>query len=482
MSANSILSYLPVNLATALISFGTITILTRLLTSAEFGLYALAVISVEFVHLAVFSWIEAAMARFWARADRQNRLDDFVKSLLSFCFIYGLVMVVSVLLIVYCLPLEARTKTVFLFALGALSLRNLSCLFQESHMAAERSKRFSMVYTSITAGGFMIGIVLILLTPLRETAPFIGILIALSVSMFFEIPFMLKLAKGGTYDRAYISQAARYGVPISLSLVLTYVLTSSDMYLVAYFLGWDAAGVYNAGYNLANRSMDVMFVWLNMALTPLVVKAAENDNPDDVSRLLETFGTGLLWIALPMATGLALVAEPAGIVFGESVREGAIKIIPYIAFAGAAHGLLTYYVHKAFILSERTGAYVWALIVPVVTNLLLNIFLIPEFGLTGAVASTCIAYAIGLVCAYLIGRQCYPLPLPVRAFCEISFCCLVMAVFITQLSFVEGWPDLPRLLLKTAAGITAYGAVSLLINSGNCRDVASDMYRRIRMK
>jgi len=44
----SALAYLPVNLANIVASFGTIMILTRLLSGAEFGLYALAVITVEF--------------------------------------------------------------------------------------------------------------------------------------------------------------------------------------------------------------------------------------------------------------------------------------------------------------------------------------------------------------------------------------------------------------------------------------------------
>ena len=422
------------------------------------------------------------MERFWARADRQNRLGDFVKSLLSFCLVYGFIMMVTILVIVYCLPLEPETKTVLMFALGALSLRNLASLFQESHIAAERRKRFSVVYTSVTLGGFALGVLLILLTPLRVTAPFIGILIALSVSMVFEVPFMLKFTKKAQYDPAYVKQAARYGIPISLSLVLTYMLTSSDMYLVAYFLGWESAGIYNAGYNLSNRAIEVVFVWINMALTPLLVKAAENDNQEDAINTLKSFGTVLLWIALPMATGLTLVAEPAGIIFGESVRDGAVKIVPYIAFAGAAHGLLTYYVHKAFILSERTEKYILALIIPVITNFALNIFLIPKFGLIGAVTSTCAAYIIGLFSAYLIGRRYYPIPIPVRSFFEISFCCLIMTLVITQMSFVESWPDLPKLLIKTSVGIVVYGLISLLINSGGCKDLLNSALGRRMVK
>jgi len=469
MSDKSILAYLPVNVANVFISFGTIMILTRLLSAAEFGLYALAVITVEFAHLGLFSWIESAMERFWARADRTNNTNNFTKSLFSFCLIYGLIIVVTVLGILYFLPFDHHVKMVLAFALGALSLRNLSCLFLESHLAAERSIRFSTVYTLITMGGFAIGIILILLTPLRESAPFIGILIALSLSMFFEIPFMLKFMKGGRYKNEYMKQAFRYGMPISLALMLTYTLNSSDMYFIAHFMGWESAGQYNAGYNLANRSLDVLFVWISMALTPIIIQAVEKESAEKAMDIVRSCGAGMLWIALPMATGIALVVEPAGIILGESVRAGAITVMPYIAFAAVLNGMLTYYAQKAFMISERTDIFVWILIGPVIANLVLNAFLIPHYGLIGAVIATCISYALGLFLAIIIGRRYYPLPLPVTAFFQIGFACLVMTIVVYNLPVPNTWPDVIQLLIKGGVGAVTYGITSWVINSAGCR-------------
>ena len=479
MSDKSILAYLPVNLANVFISFGTIMILTRLLSGAEFGLYALAVITVEFIHLGLFSWIESAMERFWARADRNNNINNFTKSLFSFCLIYGLIVVVTVLGILYFLPIDHYVKVVLATALAALSLRNLSCLFLESHLAAERSLRYSTVYTLITMGGFAIGIILILLTPLRESAPFIGILIALSLSMFFEIPFMLKLMKGGKYQQKHLKQAFSYGFPISIALMLTYTLNSADMYFIVHFLGWESAGQYNAGYNLANRSLDVLFVWISMALTPVIIQAVEKESAQHAMDIVKSCGAGMLWIALPMATGIALVAKPAGIILGESVREGAITVMPYIAFAAVMNGMLTYYAQKAFMISERTAIFVWVLIAPVISNLILNIILIPQYGLIGAVIATCFAYALGLLLAIVIGRRFYPLPIPVKAFFQISFACLVMAIVVHNLPIAETWLDIIELVIKGSVGAFIYVLVSLLINSAGCRSYLKNYASKI---
>jgi len=444
-------------------------ILTRLLSGAEFGLYALAVITVEFIHLGVFSWVESAMERFWARADRNDKVNNFTKTLFSFCLIYGLIITVTALAILYALPVDNHVKTVLFFALVALSLRNLSSLFLESHLAAERSLRFSAVYTLITMGGFAIGIILILTTPLRESAPFIGILIALSVSMVFEIPFMLRFMKGGHYQSQYMKQAIRYGLPISIALMLTYTLNAADIYFIAYFMGWESAGQYNAGYNLANRSLDVLFVWISMALTPVIIRAVEIETAQDALAIVKSCGAGMLWISMPMATGIALVAQPAGIILGESVREGAVTVMPYIAFAAVMNGMLTYYAQKAFMISERTDMFVLVLIVPVVANLALNILLIPQYGLIGAVFATCFAYGLGLSLAIIIGLRHYPLPLPIKAFLQISIACLLMAIIVHNLPIPDSWLDIAELLVKATIGAVVYFFASWLMNSAGCR-------------
>ena len=56
-----------------------------------------------------------------------------------------------------------------------------------------------------------------------------------------------------------------YGVPVSLSLILALSLATTDRFILAGFLGDSAVGVYQAGYTLSNRTLDVLFLWLGAA-------------------------------------------------------------------------------------------------------------------------------------------------------------------------------------------------------------------------
>lgn len=484
MMGRSMLAYIPVNLANIIVSFGTIVILTRLLDSAEFGRYALAMITLQFFHMGLFTWLEAAMVRFQARADREDDMPSHLKTIYRYAAVFSLTGWVLMMLALWVLPIADNMKTVIGFALTSTCLTLIVNLGMEAHKADQRIQRYSALYTTKMLVSFSIGILLIMVTPLREVAPFIGIIIATVLVLMIDFPFMLKRMSGGRVKPEKAKTYFNYGMPICISLLLTYALSSGDMFIINAFMGESAAGQYNAGYNLANRSLDVMFIWIAMAVTPIAISALEHEGVESSRIILKNYGAMLLWLSMPAATGIALVAKPAGFMLGESVRDQAVLIMPLIAFAGVLNGMISYYAQRAFMMSGHTQMFVWAMVPPVILNIGLNLWFIPEtglnLGLMGAVYATVASYLLGLVIALVVGRRYYPLPLPVRAFFEISFACIIMGAIVNLVPMGPNMPDVIQVLLKAAIGITIYAAVCLAINAADCRTVIKDITAKFR--
>ena len=471
MMGRSMLAYIPVNLANLLVSFGTIVVLTRLLGSEEFGRYALAVISMHLAHMGVFTWLEAAMARFQARAERNGDVNSHLKTLYAYGVGTAIIGFSLIIAVIFALPLSIQMQNLMIFVMATTTIQIFMNLGMEAHKASHRIKRYSTTYSAQTLLSFSIGIILILATPLREVAPFIGIVVSLFLALCIDLPFMFKKMKGGEIEKERANTYFKYGMPICVSLMLTYMLNSADVYLIAYFMGESAAGQYNAGYNLANRSIETMFVWISMAATPIAVTLMEKEGVEKSVEVLRNYGATLLWLSLPAATGIALVAPEFGYVLGESVRAEAVSIMPLIAFAAVLNGLINFYAQRAFMLSGRTGMFVWALIPPVLLNIGLNIWLIPKFGLLGAVYATITSYALGFVLAIIVGRRYYPLPVPVRALLEISVACLLMAGVVMALPNLDGLNPFIALLIKVGVGAVIYGLVSFATNAANSRQL-----------
>ena len=480
------LGYIPVNVANIVVSFGTIAILTRLFDGAEFGRYALAIVSMQFVHMTLFSWIEAAMARFYARAERKGELASHIKTSYVVAALMGIIGLPLLIGLAYISPFDDTMKMLLAFALSTTCLTLIYNIGIEAHKAAHRIGRYSAIHSSQSLIGFCVGILLILMTPLRETAPFVGIVAANIFALLIDLPFMLKRAKGGTVQKSRNREYFMYGMPVCFALVLAYMLSQGDLFFIKYFMGDEAVGQYNAGYNLANRSLDVLFMWVGMAVTPIAITALEQEGLEKTKQVLNYYGSTLLFITLPAATGIALVAEPAGFILGESVRSEAIKIIPWIAFAGVMNGFISFYAQRGFVLARKTGALAMVMIIPVIVNFALNMVLIPgygpipEMGLKGAIWATLAAYALGLVASIIVARRYFPLPLPWKALAKTSFACLVMAGVVASIKTPDTMPDVIELLLRAGIGATVYAIVAYVTNAANCRGLIKDVISKFK--
>ncbi len=480
MLGKSILAYLPVNLANVVTAFGTIVVLTRILEPAEFGLYAVAMITMQFVHMALFTWMEAAMARFQARAEREGDMASHLKTLYQLGLLTSVIVFPLIIICLVLLPLGKDMTSVLIFALSSTCLQVILNLGLEAHKAAHRIKRYSITYSTHTLISFTLGILFIFVTPLRASAPFLGIIVGLLIVGGIDLFFLLRQMRGGKFQPAKAKVYFTYGAPLCLGLLLSYALNSADVYLITGIMGAASAGEYNAGYNLANRSLEILFVWVAMAVTPVAITAMEEQGTEGSRDILKTYGATLLWIAVPAATGIALVSKDAGFILGEGLRDGAVSVMPWIAFAGLLNGFMTYYVHRAFMLSGQTQKYVWALVLPVLLNLGLNVVLIPIYGLMGAVWATIVSYALAIVIATILARQDYPLPLPLRAAIEIAGCSALMAIAVRLLPLDNMTPGIITLILKASVGIVVYLLACLAVNAADCRTFIRDLRNRVK--
>ena len=480
MFGRSMLAYIPVNLANLLVSFGNIIILTRLLDGPEYGRYATAMISIQFFHMLLFTWLEAAMARYHARAVEEKSVPNLLKTLYAYGLIAAIAGFIVMIIGLMIAPIDPRLKTVLGFALGSTCVQLFANLSHEANKAAHRIGRFSLNYSLQSIIAFSAGILLILTTELRELGPLIGILIGIFFVLIIDFAFMRKQMTGGKVKPESAKIYFNYGFPICISLVLSYALSSIDVYIILAMMGETAAGQYSAGYNLANRTLDIMFVWIGMAITPVAVTAIEKIGLKASQDIMRNYVTTLLFITLPAATGIALIAEPAGFILGESVREEAVKIMPMIAFAAVLNGMISYYAQRAFMLSGKPKSFIWALIPAVVLNIGLNIVLIPTYGLMGAVYATVISYVIGLIFALIIGRKLYPLPLPIKSTLMIIFACIIMAAGVKLTPVPQAWPDWIRVISMAIIGMLIYVSLATVLNIANCRTIGLDLLQKFR--
>ena len=184
--------YLPANIVQGVVGFLTIVLFTRLLTPDDFGRYALAFSVMTLAHVAVFSWLEASMARFWA-AQNGASLGGHFASLYRTAFALGAAFLVVIAVGLWLWPTDVLFKTALAVGLAGAPARCLMKLGQERFRAAGEVGKAAGFDMAVSIGGLLIG-VQFALAGAGGVAPLLGLGLAALLSLPFVMPGGLRLA------------------------------------------------------------------------------------------------------------------------------------------------------------------------------------------------------------------------------------------------------------------------------------------------
>lgn len=473
-----VIGYLPANLVQAEVGLGTIVTFTRLLTPEQYGQYALGFSLMTLTHTLIFTWNEAAMARFWAGEEMQGRAKDHLATVYRVWLALLIALPVAALA-AFAFPMQPDLKLAALAGLASVLPRTLGKLVQERRRAAGEVRGAVALDVGQTLGGFLAGAALAW-AGLGGSAPLWGGAAASVLCLAFAAPGEWRKAAGGRFEPERARRYGAFGGPVALSLVLALVLSTTDRFLIAAFLNEAQVGVYHAGYSLANRTLEVAFIWLGAAGGPALIMALERGGPAALKDQARDQAGLMALITLPAAVGLALVARPlSDVLVGPDLRDGAAQVTPWIAASAFLSGVTTYYFAQAFTLSRRTGRLLVAMVIPAGANVILNLLLIPRLGLTGAMAATVISYALGLAASLVLGRGAMALPIPWRTLGEAVVGTAVMALVVSRLPALGGVLELG---LKAALGALAYAVVVFVLDAGALRSRAGAILRLRRAR
>ncbi|RZJ37860.1 MAG: lipopolysaccharide biosynthesis protein, partial [Brevundimonas sp.] len=135
------------------------------------------------------------------------------------------------------------------------------------------------------------------------------------------------------------------------------------------------------------------------------------------------------------------------------------------------------YFGQAFTLGRKTKNLLAAMAIPAGANVILNLILVPRFGLMGAAWATAASFALGLLATMALGRRVLALPVPWEALVRCGVATAVMAVAV---SLVPPLGGIVELILAAGVGVIVYAAVALTINAAGVRDVALRLIARRR--
>lgn len=203
-----------------------------------------------------------------------------------------------------------------------------------------------------------------------------------------------------------------FGLPLVLSYVCSWILQLSDRYLLSIFASLAETAKYAVAYTLGSAMSVVVIAPFNLAWPAAIFAIGRREDAVQVFKLCFRWFSLLLLFA---AYSLSLVGVLVLNWLFPAPYHAESYIIPLVALSIALYGVY-FVVGIGVPLTRKTPLGVLYTALAALTNVALNLMLIPRFGAAGAAISTLIAYAALTVVAYGVGQRIYRVPFEIGLF------------------------------------------------------------------
>lgn len=236
-----------------------------------------------------------------------------------------------------------------------------------------------------------------------------------------------------------------------------WVITLSDRYVIGYFLGAAAVGLYSAPYVLGSVIV-FFFAPLSIVLLPAITNLYENNRMQELKTHLKYSLKFYLTLAIPSVFGLSILSKSllttlATSEFAEAYLIVALVVIATLLFNCSSIGM------NVLLLLKRTKAVGLIYSISAAINIIGNIILVPRIGIIGAAISTLVTFAIHLSLVWGISFKEISFDIDLKFIAKSLISSAAMGFLIWKLSPVGA----VSIIIAIAAGAAVYFAFLMLV-------------------
>jgi O-antigen/teichoic acid export membrane protein len=382
-------------------------ILTRNLVIADYGAFALIMITLGLLPPLVALGLQNSLIRFGAAAKDKRDIQELFYST-GFIVLVASV-TVSVLLLLFvpqiAVSLFQNNLTIALLLIPNILLACLNYFVLQYFVTFQQIKRYTwlnlfnaylntaLVAYFVLSGNGLEGAVIALL--IQQLVVFSVMIYLVVAEIGFAMPKL-----------THMRQCLNYGLPLVPGSLSSWIVNSSDRYLIALFLGIAAVGYYSPGY-IAGSTIGVVSAPLSTLLPPVLSKHYDENNLADVRTIMTYSLKYYIGIALPCVFALSVLSKPILLVLTtQQIATNGYLVTPFVATGTALIGAYSVLV-TIIALKKKTAIIGTIWILSALLNFGLNLVLIPYLGLIGAALTTFLAFLLAFVLTTIYSFRCF---------------------------------------------------------------------------
>lgn len=376
------------NFGGRLIKAGVIVYGARVLGTAGWGVFSYAITLAGFLTLFMDPGINGIVMREIARLDDEDR-----RKLFSTAFFLKLALITAgVLVIIFIAPHFSTlpgVKILLPIVAIILAFDTIRDFFTSLARGMERMEFDAAIFLLTNLGILVSGFIFLATTKTPVSfawAYVVGDILGIALAVFIIRSYLKKLYTH--FSSALIGPTLRAAWPFAVTGALGLLLTNTDILIISWMRNASDVGIYSSAIRIVQVLYLVPAVF-QLSTLPIFSRFANRDNAKFRTALEQT--VGLIFLAsVPLALGgFILGTGIMTFVFGAAYTAGGLsfKILtlgllfdfPAVVISSA---VFAYNHQKSLIITSAIGGAV---------NVILDLILIPRFGIAGSAVATLIA-------------------------------------------------------------------------------------------
>ncbi len=297
-------------------------------------------------------------------------------------------MLISLLLF----PVFARIEpfsTYLLFFYLILFFSMMNGVLKQFVRGLGKIKIFVVSDLAYTASFVTFNIIFLVYLKMGLNGYFLSMVLAHFISTFILLVFgsVSKYLNFKSFDKSFMKTMLIYSMPLIPNGLMWWVMNVSDRYILTYFLGFDATGIYSVSYKFPSL-ITLMNSIFFMAWQLSAMQEYGKDGYDNFYKNI--FGVLSSFLLLITAVVL-LILKPLMSVFVADAFYESWKYVPLL-LVGTVFQAFSSFFGTNYTASKKTKGAFTTSVYGAIVNIVINLLLIPIWGIQAAAFSTMLAY------------------------------------------------------------------------------------------
>ena len=373
---------------TKLLSFFLVPFYTRILTTADYGMFDLFSTTVSLLIPMFTLGISSGVLRYAMEKDT-DKSAVFSYGLTYFCISSVLVFLLLLMNSLFSLNLVISQNSVFVFLMFVTS--NLNGIVSAFVRGGENIKAIAVAGIVGTVVTVALNIVFLLPLGMGLRGYLLAYISGSSAQIVFLF-FAVRLWKYISFKKVGTDlkkDMLSYSKPLVANDISWWVSNVSDRYIVTWLCGVGANGIYSVGYKIPSALSMVQNIFAQAWTLSAIKDFGSEDSARYFSKMYTLYNFAMIYVCSVLIITTRLFAH---LLYAKNFYE-AWQYVPFLLIS-VVFGALSGYVGAIFGAAKDTRVFAYSTVASAVTNLVLNIVLVKTIGVIGAAVATLVSYCL----------------------------------------------------------------------------------------